>query len=748
MCARAAFVKLRAQASAGRAECSTACVPGGIHLWTQPMTSSLWRLDTVDTTLLLHSAAEQDVPSVVWFGERLADNIDASDISSVTDLPLPMAKLDSAVPLSLFPQRSTGIDCSPALRGHSDGCQFECSFSREAVSVKNNELLVELFDQSAQLRLLISLAIHSPSGVVSVSTELVNESNQSFNIDWLASATMPLPAHYGECMHLHGRWGLEFQSARSAIDTGMLMLQSHRGRTSHERYPGVLLGSAGFSETTGDVMAAKFAWSGCHATLIEKLSDGSCYYQCGVSLDSGELQLAAGESHSTPACHFSRHAKDGLNAVSASMHEFVRSEILPAWTRTERPVHANSWEALYFDHDIDTLKSLVDAAAEVGAERFILDDGWFVARRSDDAGLGDWTVDSKVYPDGLHPLVNHVRDKGLQFGLWFEPEMVNPDSDLYRNHPDWVLHRQSLNTPLARNQLVVNIDLPQAYDYLYQCISALVKEYRIDYIKWDHNRDLILAGDGERSRMLRQTTACYRLMDQLSSEFDWLEIESCSSGGARADWGILKYTGRVWTSDSIDAIDRAKIQRGYSYFNPPEIMGAHVGHAEAHLTGREIGIHTRAIVALQGQYGYEVDARKLDAQEKQLLQHYVSLYKKHRSWIASCRTVRLEPVVENLICSGMVSHDQNSSLWFAVAVASLPSTLPGKLVLKYLSAEKTYRVTLASGNLDELKVFCKKIPVWLANGVEVRGAILMTVGLTLPVMPAQSALLLEATAVD
>ena len=159
----------------------------------------------------------------------------------------------------------------------------------------------------------------------------------------------------------------------------------------------------------------------------------------------------------------------------------------------------------------------------------------------------------------------------------------------------------------------------------------MVKEYRIDYIKWDHNRDLILAGDGERSRMLRQTTACYRLMDQLSSEFDWLEIESCSSGGARADWGILKYTGRVWTSDSIDAIDRAKIQRGYSYFNPPEIMGAHVGHAEAHLTGREIGIHTRAIVALQGQYGYEVDARKLDAQEKQLLQHYVSLYKKHRS---------------------------------------------------------------------------------------------------------------------
>ena len=183
---------------------------------------------------------------------------------------------------------------------------------------------------------------------------------------------MPLPAHYGECMHLHGRWGLEFQSARSAIDTGMLMLQSHRGRTSHERYPGVLLGSAGFSETTGDVMAAKFAWSGCHATLIEKLSDGSCYYQCGVSLDSGELQLAAGESHSTPACHFSRHAKDGLNAVSASMHEFVRSEILPAWTRTERPVHALaivSWQRYGCTGQPVNVKSLIRFVNKLSAYR-------------------------------------------------------------------------------------------------------------------------------------------------------------------------------------------------------------------------------------------------------------------------------------------------------------------------------------------------------------------------------------------
>lgn len=706
------------------------------------MTSSLWRLDSVDTTLLLLALDEYDVPSIVWFGGRLPEVIDAAAVASITDLPLPMAKLDTAVALSLFPQRSTGIDCSPAFRGHADGSYFDCNFKRESVTTQNSKLLVELYDQLAELRIQISLTLHQSSGVLTISVEISNESNRTYTVDWLASATLPLPAHYGECMHLHGRWGLEFQAARTEITNGPLLLQSHRGRTSHERYPGVMLGKKGFDENSGDVTAANHAWSGCHATLVDKLSDGRLYYQTGISLDPGELQLTSGESHQTPACHFSRN-KGGMNAVSASLHDFMRSELLPAWTRKERPVHANSWEALYFNHDIDTLKILVDAAAEVGAERFILDDGWFVGRRSDDAGLGDWTVDSDVYPDGLHPLVTHVRSKGLQFGLWFEPEMINPDSNLYRTHPEWVLHRASTDTPMARNQLVLNIDLPQTYDYIYNCISELVREYHIDYIKWDHNRDLIIAGDGERSKMRRQTVACYRLMDRLNKEFDWLEIESCSSGGARADWGVLKYTGRVWTSDSIDAIDRVKIQRGYSYFNPPEIMGAHVGHAEAHLTGREIGLHTRAIVALQGQYGYEVDARKLDAAEKEVLKYYVSLYKKNRQWISNCRTVRLDSVIENLVCGGLVSDDKNQSLWFAIALDSLPTTLAGNIVLAGLSADKSYRVELVSRNLDELNTYTKKTPVWLKDGVTAHGELLMTVGLTLPVMPAQSAVLIE-----
>ncbi len=709
------------------------------------MTETLWRVDSADTTLLLTARNTTDVPSIVWFGDLLPENAckDSAMIAALTDLPLPMAKLDASVSLSLFPQRSSGIDCMPALKGHFDGRFFDHHLYRDSVELDDQEVRIVLKDTAAQLEVILQLALHRTTGVLSITTTLINHADSTYNVDWLASASMPLPGSYRECLHLHGRWGLEFQQQRTVISPGTLMLHSHRGRTSHERYPGVMVGAAGFNENTGDVMAANLAWSGSHASTIELLSDGRLCYQSGVSLDPGECRLESGESLQTPVCYFKRHTCGGLNQVSHALHQTMRAEILPAWTRTERPVHANSWEALYFNHDIDTLKSLIDAAAEVGAERFILDDGWFVARRSDNAGLGDWVVDSNIYPDGLHPVVEHVRSRGMQFGLWFEPEMINPDSDLYRDHPDWVLHLKPHATPLARNQLVLNLDLPQVFDYLYQHIAALVREYRIDYIKWDHNRDLIMAGDGVRSRLMQQTRACYCLMQKLTTEFTELEIESCSSGGARADWGVLSYTGRVWTSDSIDAIDRVQIQRGYSYFNPPEIMGAHVGHAEAHLTGREINIHTRAIVALQGQYGYEIDARKLDDDEKQTLLGYVSFYKANRSWLSSSRTWRLDSAVDNLVCSGLVSEDQCISWWFSVAQASLSQTVAGNMVLCGLNPAVDYQVRLASSNLHQLRTFSKKVPDWLTSGAVVNGAVLMTIGLSLPVMPAQSALLIE-----
>jgi len=293
---------------------------------------------------------------------------------------------------------------------------------------------------------------------------------------------------------------------------------------------------------------------------------------------------------------------------------------------------------------------------------------------------------------------------------------------------------------------VLNLSLPQVRDYLIEHIAALVAEYAIDYIKWDQNRDLIMAGDGLTSVMHNQVAGCYQVIDRLIEQFPALEIESCASGGARSDWGILQRTGRVWTSDSIDAVDRLRIQRGYSLFNPPEITGAHIGHEVAHLTGRAIDIHTRAIVALQGQFGFELNAAIIGDEEGATIRHYVALYKKHREWISSATCWRLDSTTEHLVASGMVDSKKNQSLWFVVAESSLPNTTPGKLIPMGLDADRQYMVQLVSDNLEQIRHFSKKIPGWMHSPCAINGGLLMKVGLNLPIMPAQSALLLEITA--
>jgi len=336
-----------------------------------------------------------------------------------------------------------------------------------------------------------------------------------------------------------------------------------------------------------------------------------------------------------------------------------------------------------------------------------------------------------------------VRLHGMQFGLWFEPEMVNPDSDLYREHPEWALHLKGIDTPLARSQLALDISRKDVSDYLYNRITKLVHEYKIDYIKWDQNRDLVLAGDGACAKAAAQPRALYALLDRILKACPDLQIESCASGGARCDLAILAHTGRVWTSDNIDPVERATIQQGFMRFFPPEIMGAHVGHKAAHLTGRVTSLHTRAVLALQGQFGFEIDARVFDPQDVVTLQHYTELYKSNRGWINSASYWQLPTVESSLIGSGLVSSDGQRA-WFTVATTSaLNMTRPGRLRLRGLEANLRYTLTLESINLQELAPFNKLLPAWCNHPMETSGELLMNLGVPLPVMPPQSALLIS-----
>ncbi len=704
---------------------------------------AFWRLDGASTTLLV--VADHDIPRLYWCGRRLHSKVSIDELLSLDNTALAFAGLDTIVPVPLFPQASNGYTGSPALNGHRNGENFAHKFTTHDVRLDTNLLIIELLDHLSSLAVTLTLSIDPDSDVATLSTSLSNTGNTPFTVDWLAAATIPLPSPYCECLSQHGRWGLENQTHRRPIAPGRIDISNLHGRTSHEHAPSLVCGTDGFSENKGDVLFAHLAWSGNFSLRVERLSDGNLTLQAGVLLLPGEEILAPGDSIKTPSVLFTRGI--GMNTCTQRFHHHVRHCVLPSWTRSPRPVHANSWEALYFNHDQDALTELIDASAKIGAERFVLDDGWFRHRRSDDAGLGDWYVDESVYPNGLQPIIDRVRKHGMQFGLWFEPEMVNPDSDLYRAHPDWALKVEGIETPLARNQLVLDIARSDVADYLFERITELVQTYAIDYIKWDQNRNLVLAGDGKRAKASAQPSALYRLLERINIACPDLEIETCASGGARADLAVLQHTGRVWTSDNIDPIERTQIQQGFLRFFPPEIMGAHVGHEAAHLTGRVTNLHTRATVALQGQFGFEIDARKLDSQDIITLNHYTELYKLHRAWLAEASFWQLQTYSESLTSSGNVSADQKTALFCVIANGNVKKTRPGHLPLTGLDSAKRYKLSLESANANDLSPFNKAMPPWCENAITTTGELLMSLGVPLPVMPPQSALLIACQAI-
>ena len=705
-------------------------------------TPSYFRLDGNSSSLLISNHGS--VPALAWAGDRLGSDIDEQMLANLDDAAHAFANLDTRAPLSLFPQSASGYMGSSALIGHRQHSRGATLFSLVGVTQSDQTISIILEDQHSELQLTKHISLHPGSDVVSIQTELKNTGSTDYSVDWLASATVPLPNHFSKCTSQHGRWGLENQSVTRDIGPGRLDIQNWHGRTGHEHGPNIICGVTELCPDHGEALFMHFGWSGNYSFRMERLNDGNGYIQAGVLLNPGEQVLAPGAHITCPKIYFTK--AHGLNQCTQRFHRFAREEILPAWTRKPRPIHANSWEAMYFDLNDEDLKSLVDAAAKIGAERFILDDGWFIGRRDDTAGLGDWRVDTGVFPNGLTPLVEHVRSHNMQFGLWFEPEMVNPNSELYRLHPEWTMHFDQIETPLARGQLVLDVAREEVSDYLFNCISTLVNEYKIDYIKWDMNRDLVLSGDGSLPRASKQPPAVYALMQRLNEAFPDLEIESCASGGARCDFGVLAVTGRVWTSDNIDPIARTTIQQGFARFFPPEIMGAHVGHRHAHLTGRTTNLHTRAIVALQGQFGFELDARVLDEQDMATLHHYTMLYKKHRSWLGNATYWQLPSTDDLLMASGQVSEDKSEALFSIVLRDSLRSTRPGCQRFRGLNPSTRYTVSMSSCNLEQLAPFNREMPSWCTCDFVSTGELLMQMGIPLPVMPPQSGVLIHCIA--
>jgi alpha-galactosidase len=650
---------------------------------------------------------------------------------------------------AVVPEQSAGWTGTPGLEGHRAGAVFSTRFVRVALEEDTGAFGERLTlcgeDAAARLRLTTIMEL-STEGVLRLRATLTNvDDTSAYTLNSLRLA-IPVPAEADEILDFTGRHLRERTPQRLRFPVGTHLREGRRGRTGSDAAFVMVAGTPGFGFRHGEVWAVHTAWSGNHATFAERGLSGMRVLGGGEVLLPGEVVLGPSESYTGPWL-YGVHGQ-GLDAVSAAVHAHLRTR--PTHPNRPRPVVLNTWEAVYFDHDLDSLVELAEVGAKVGVERFVLDDGWFLRRRDDSAGLGDWVVDPQVWPRGLAPLVSAVREHGMEFGLWFEPEMVNEDSDLARAHPEWILSAGE-RLPLAgRNQQVLNLAIPEAYAHVLEQMSSLIDEHHVDYVKWDHNRDLVEAGDrttGE-PRVHAQTLAVYSLMDELQRRHPWLEIESCSSGGGRVDLEVLQRTHRVWASDCIDPLERQRIQRWTGLLVPAELIGSHVGAPTAHTTRRTHSLAFRAATALFGHFGIEWDLRTATSDELAQLAAWVELYKQERHLLHSGTSVHTDHPDPAYWAHGVVSRDRGRAIYSLVTLDTSVEAQPGRVRLPGLDPAREYRVepvALSEGSLIKTR---SGHPSWWLDHPVISGRSLETIGLQGPMLYPEQALVFRLEAVD
>jgi alpha-galactosidase len=539
--------------------------------------------------------------------------------------------LDGDVPLCTAPVAGLGWFGPPALIVRRGGQAVVIDFTVAEVTADEDAIAIRLEDTQAGL-LLEQSVTRDPGGAFRFDARLTNRGTAPLGLDWLASALIPLAPDSAGLISWRGRHNAELAECREAMPQQIWTREGRRGISGHGGPPGVVVLGEGAGYHSGLVHALQLAWSGDSRLTVERDDEGYWLLSAGAVLQPGEVVLQPGESYAAPQAILAVSTQ-GRNGAAAQHHGAVRAQIgWPGGVMRPRPVHLNSWEACYFDHDEARIGELAEAAAAIGIERFVLDDGWFKGRGDDSAGLGDWTCDPVKYPNGLKPLAEKVHALGMEFGLWVEPEMVNPDSDLYRAHPDWALHAPGRAQPTARNQLVLNLALPEVRDYLFGALDKLLRDVPIAYLKWDHNRDLAPTGGAT------QVAGTYDLLARLRAAHPIVEIEGCAGGGGRSDAGMASYVHRFWTSDNIDAVSRTAMQRGFLAFLPPEMMGSHVGASPAHVTGRTQSMAFRAAVAMSGHFGVELDPRGLDERDRAALADWIAFHKQWRHLLHGTQT--------------------------------------------------------------------------------------------------------------
>lgn len=554
-------------------------------------------------------------------------------------------------------------------------------------------LEVILYDEPIDFEVHLYYTVFDEYDIIARNAVLVNNSDMPIEIMSAYSASLDLPMGDYDMVHFAGSWGREREMVRTPLKIGIKAeAENARGGSGHQMNPFVMICSPSADETHGEVYGLSLIYSGNHSTTAKIDQFGGLRVQQGINPHQFMWELKQNEKFYTPQSVIC-YSDVGFGAMSREYHDMYRNNLMRSkWTHKERPILINNWEGTYFDFTEEKLLAMAKRAKEAGIELFVLDDGWFGKRNNDRCSLGDWTVNKEKLPSGIDGLAKKINEIGLKFGLWFEPEMVSPDSELYREHPDWAI-KVSERTPVEiRHQLVLDLSRDEVCEYVINAVSAVLKNANVEYVKWDMNRqltDMMCVGYNHK-----YTLGYYKIMSAVTSAFPNVLFEGCSAGGGRFDAGVLSFMPQIWTSDNSDAVSRLKIQYSTSMCYPVYSISSHVTASPNHQCGRNTSLKTRGDVAYMGTFGYELDITKASDEEFEEIKHQIEFEKSLRSLCRDGDLYRLQNPYEGNYCAWeVVSKDKRQVFVFACKVLSVAQSKNPKLKLQGLIPDNQYRDT-------------------------------------------------------
>ncbi len=683
----------------------------------------IFKLDTNNTSYLIGITDEEGFVGHIYYGAKIED-IDMSYLLRTEENPfLPSQNnRERSAFLDTFPMefpgnnvgdyRESAIEVLDAngsravaffykehriYQGKPKLCGLPATFGTDA-DCMTLEIVAE--DPVLGMEATLLYSIFADNDAIVRSVQIKNQSKQPIALTKIMSMSIDMDQIDYKMLTLHGSWARERQMEYRDIGYGKQSVGSIRGESSHQEHPFVGLVSEKADQEHGEVYGFHFVYSGNFLAQVEKNQFDSLRVVMGIHPQNFCYQLQPGEKFTAPETVLV-YSAEGIGGMTRNYHDLYRNHLIRStYKDKKRPILINNWEATYFDFDTEKLLAIAREAKKSGIEMLVMDDGWFGNRNDDSTSLGDWQVNEEKLKGGLKYLVDEVNRIGLKFGIWFEPEMISPDSALYKKHPDWAIAVPDRTPCRSRNQFVLDLSRPEVLDYVYNCVAEILRSANIEYVKWDMNRQLsdigstYLGKENQGELMHRYVLAVYELQERLTQEFPNLLLENCSGGGARFDPGMLYYSPQIWCSDDTDAIERLTIQEGTALLYPLSTMGAHVSDCPNHTVGRNTPFTTRGHVALAGTFGYELDITKIPQEDRNQIPEQIALYHKYNDLIRTGDYYRIASCRENHYydCYEVVSKDKSEALITYVQVLNRPNHHSRRIRIPGLAPEKTYRI--------------------------------------------------------